>query len=104
MAIDYQAITKTNRPQMGVQVIDLANKLRDLRDKTDALNDAASHMHDGVTFTLVETQFGLTSGQGGNFVTMLQQLQNILNTNDNTITGQQRFDRLDEFVARLAGQ
>ena len=81
----------------------LANQLRDLRDKADALNDAASHMHDGATYTLVETRFGLAPGAGANFVTMLQQLQDILNTNA-TIAGADRLSRLDEFVARLAGQ
>lgn len=102
MAIDYIAISKANRPQLGNQVISLANALRDLRDKADALNDAASHMHDGANFTMVESQFGLTGG-GGNFVTLLQQLQDILNTNTE-VTGANRESRLDEFVARLSGQ
>lgn len=103
MAIDYQVITKSNRPQLGSQAVGLANQLRDLRDKADALNDAASHMHDGANFAMVEAQFGLAPGAGGNFVTMLQQMQDILNSNA-TIAGATRLANLDEFVARLAGQ
>lgn len=103
MANDYLSISKTNRPQLGSQVISLANLLRDVRDRVDALNDSASHMHDGATFTAVETNFGLPAGTGGNFVTLLQNLQDILNTG-NTIAGATRLANLDEFVARLAGQ
>lgn len=103
MANDYLKITQTNRPQPGHQLVGLANLLRDVRDKADALNDMASRMHDGATFTAVETNFGLPGGTGGNFVTMLQQLQDILNGNTE-VTGANRLSRLDEFVARLAGQ
>lgn len=103
MAIDYVVITKTNRPHMASQAIAAANVLRDLRDRIDALNDAASHMHDGSNFALVESQFGLSGGAGGNWVTMLQQIQDILNTNV-TVAGATRLAQLDEFVSRVAGQ
>lgn len=103
MADTYLRITQTSRPQMGNQAIALANNLRDLRDRADALNDSASNMHDGATFTTVELMFGLSAGQGGNFVTLLQQLHDILNTNT-TVAGVDRLARLDEFIGRLAGQ
>jgi hypothetical protein len=103
MANDYLKITQTNRPQPGNQAISLANQLRDVRDKADALNDMAGRMHDGVTFTTVEANFGLPAGTGGNFVTLLQQLQDILN-GTTEVTGANRLARLDEFVSRLAGQ
>lgn len=103
MAIDFTVITKTNRPQQGNQAVALANQLRDIRDKADALNDAASHMHDGSNYALVESQFGLSAGAGANFVTLLQQLHDILNTSA-TVSDANRLARLDEFVARLAGQ
>lgn len=102
MANDYIKITQAGRPQLGSQVIRLANLLREVRDLADAVNDAAGHMHDGVTYTTVETNFGL-SGGGSNFVSLLQNTHDILNTNT-TVAGVDRLSRLDEFVARLAGQ
>ena len=102
MPNDYIAITRTNRPQMGTQAIRLANLLREVRDLCDALNDAASRMHDGVAYTTVESNFGL-SGGGANFVTLLQQTHDILNGNTE-VTGANRLSRLDEVVNRLAGQ
>lgn len=104
MAIDFTVIKRTGRTQLGSQVIKLANQLRDLRDRCDALNDAASRMHDGSNYDQVESMFSLedTSG-GGNFVTLLQNLQDILNTNA-TVSGDTRLSRIDEFVSRLAGQ
>lgn len=103
MANDFLVISKTNRTQPASQAIRLANLLREVRDLADAVNDMASHMHDGATFTTVEAQFCLPGGTGGNFVTMLQQMQDILNTNA-TIAGQTRLDNMDAFVARIAGQ
>lgn len=103
MAIDYIVITKTNRPQLANQAIRLANLLREVRDLSDALNDVASHMHDGANYALVESQFGLSGGAGGNFVTLLQQNHDILNTSV-AVSDANRLARLDEFVARLAGQ
>lgn len=88
---------------MGNQLIRLANMLREVRDLSDALNDAASHMHDGATFTTVEANFGLPGGAGGNMVTLLQQMHDILNT-DTAVSDANRLSRLDEFVSRLAGQ
>ncbi len=103
MANDYVVISRTNRTQLASQAIRLANLLREVRDLADAVNDAASHMHDGATFTAVETNFSLSSGAGGNFVTVLQQMQDALNTNA-TIAGQTRLDNFDGFVSRIAGQ
>lgn len=103
MADDYIRVTPTNRPQMGNQTIRLANLVREVRDLTDAINDAASHMHDGVTYTTVESNFGLSAGTGANFVTLLGLIQTIFNTNTD-VTGANRQSQLDEFVSRLAGQ
>lgn len=103
MAADYLAITKTNRPQLGNQLIAAANRLRELRDLVDALNDAGQHMFNGGDYTMFETQFGVASGQGANALTLLGLMHNILNTNTE-VTGANRLSQLDEFVARLAGQ
>lgn len=104
MAIDFRVINRTGRTQLATQLIRLANMLREVRDLADALNDSASRMHDGANFDMVEEQFSLadTTG-GGNLVTGLQQMQDILNSNA-TVAGTDRLSQLDEFVARHAGQ
>ena len=101
MAADYIAVTKTNRPQLGNQLIAAANRLRELRDLVDALNDAGSHMFDGADYTVFEAQFGVTGG--ANVLSLIGLLNTILNTNSD-VTGANRLAQLDEFVARLAGQ
>lgn len=103
MPNDYVAITRVNRPNPGNQIVRLANLIREVRDLSDALNDMAGRMHDGVTYTTLEANFGLSAGAGANFVTLLQQTNDILNTNVE-VTGANRLSRLDEVVSRLAGQ
>lgn len=101
MAADFIAVTKTNRPQMGNQLIRLANMLREVRDLCDALNDAGGHMFNGGDYSVFQTQFGVSDG--ANVLTLLGLINNILNTNTEVI-GANRLSQLDEFVGRLAGQ
>lgn len=103
MAADYIAITKTNRPQLGSQLIRAANLTRELRDLVDALNDIGQHQFDGADFSMFETQFGITAGQGGNTLTLLGLVNTILNTSG-AVTDANRLSQLNEFVDRLAGQ
>lgn len=103
MAADYIKITKTNRPQMGNQLIRAANLTRELRDLIDALNDAGSHMFNGADYAVFEEQFGLVAGTGANTLTLMGLINNILNTNTD-VTGANRLAQIDEFVSRLAGQ
>lgn len=104
MAADFLVITRTpTRPQLGSQLIVAANRLRELRDLVDALNDAGQHMFSGGDYTVFEAQFGVAAGQGANTLTLLGLIHTILNTNTDVI-GANRFSQLDEFVARLAGQ
>lgn len=103
MAADFLAITKTNRPQLGTQLVRAANLTRELRDLIDALNDAGQHMFNGGDFSMFETQFGIGAGSGGNTLTLLGLINTILNSNTD-VTGANRLAQLDEFVARLAGQ
>src|SRR5688572_8312271 len=103
MAADYVVVTKTNRPVMGNALISVANDLRNLRDKIDAVNDAAQHMVNGGDHTLLEQQFGVGVGAGANLVTLLGLINTILNTSSD-VTGANRLAQLDEFVARIAGQ
>lgn len=103
MAADYLVITKTNRPQLGSQLIRAANMMRELRDMVDALNDVGQHQFDGGDFAMFEAQFGISTGQGANALTLLGLINTILNTNTD-VTGANRMAQLNEFVDRLAGQ
>jgi hypothetical protein len=101
MAADYIVVTKTNRPNLGAQLIRLANMLREVRDLSDALNDSGSHMFDGGDYTVFEAQFGVTGG--ANVLSLMGLINTILNANTD-VTGANRLSQLDEFVSRLAGQ
>jgi hypothetical protein len=101
MAADFVVVTKTNRPQLGNQLIRAANLTRELRDLVDAINDAGQHMFDGADYTVFEAQFGVTGG--ANVLTLIGLVNTILNTNTD-VTGANRLAQLDEFVARVAGQ
>lgn len=103
MAADYIVITRTNRPQLGSQLIRAANLTRELRDLIDAINDIGQHQFDGADFSLFEQQFGIPAGQGANTLTLLGLVNTVFNTNGE-VAGAARLAQLDEFVSRLAGQ
>lgn len=103
MAADYIPVSKTNRPNMGSQLIRAANLTRELRDLVDAINDAGQHMFDGGDYAVMEAQFGLAAGSGANTLTLIGLINTIFNTNTD-VTGANRLAQLDEFVARIAGQ
>jgi hypothetical protein len=100
MAADYIVVSKTNRPQLGTQLIRAANLTKELRELVDGLNDVANHQVDGGN-ALFEAQFGVTGG--ANVVTLLGLVNTIFNTNGE-VTGANRLSQLDEFVGRLSGQ
>lgn len=103
MAADYIVITKTNRPQLGSQLIRAANQLKELRELVDGINDVGQHQFNGADYAMFEAQFGLLPGSGANTLALLGLINNILNTNG-TVAGVDRLAQLDEFVGRLAGQ
>lgn len=103
MAADYIAIVKTNRPQLGNQLIAAANRLKELRELVDGINDIANHQFEGADYSMFEQQFGITAGQGANALTLLGLINNILNTSGD-VPGANRLSQLDEFQSRLAGQ
>lgn len=103
MAADYIVISRTNRPQLGNQLIAAANRLKELRELVDGLNDAGQHMFDGADYSVMETQFGLAAGTGANTLTLIGYLQEIFNS-ETEVTGATRLARIDEFQSRLAGQ
>jgi hypothetical protein len=96
-------VVKTNRPQLGTQLIRAANLLRELRDLVDALNDVGQHQFDGADYSVFEAQFGLAAGTGANALTLLGLANTVLNTSTD-VTGANRLAQLNEFVDRLAGQ
>jgi hypothetical protein len=101
MAADYIVVTRTNRPQMGSQLIRAANLLKELRELVDGINDAGNHMFNGADYSLFEQQFGVTGG--ANVLSLIGLVNTILNTNTD-VTGANRAAQLEEFQARLAGQ
>lgn len=94
-------MTKTQRPQLGQQLIRAANLTKELRELVDGLNDVGQHQFDGADYSVFETQFGVTGG--ANVLTLLGLVNTILNTNGD-VTGANRLSQLDEFVGRLSGQ
>lgn len=103
MAADYIVITKTSRPQLGNQLIRAANLTVELSDLLAQLNDIGQHQFNGADYSVFETQFGLTAGQGANALTLLGLINTIFNTNTD-VTGANRLSQLKEFAGRLAGQ
>jgi hypothetical protein len=103
MAADYIQISRTNRPQLGTQLIRAANLTRELRDLIDALNDIGQHQFNGADYAVFEAQFGLTAGQGANTLTLLGLVNTIMNTSG-VVSDANRLAQLNEFVDRLAGQ
>jgi len=103
MAADYLVITRSNRPNLGSQLVEAANRLKALRELVDGLNDAGQHMFNGADYTLFEAQFGIASGQGANALSLLGLINTILNSSTD-VTGANRASQLEEFTSRLAGQ
>lgn len=101
MAADYIVVNRSK--QLGNGLVRAAGLLRELRDLVDNLNDISQHSFDGADYSVMEANFGLTTGAGANTLTLLGLVNTILNTNG-TVAGQARLDQLDEFVARLNGQ
>lgn len=101
MAADYIVVTRTNRPQMGTQLIRAGNLLKELRELVDGINDAGQHMFTGGDYSLFESQFGVTGG--ANVLSLIGLVNTIFNSNTD-VTGANRLSQIDEFVARLAGQ
>lgn len=101
MAADYIVVTKTNRPQLGNQLIAAANRLKELRELVKGLNDIGNHQFDGADYSVFESQFGVTGG--ANVLSLIGLINTIFNTNTD-VTGANRLAQLDEFVGRLAGQ
>lgn len=101
MAIDYINVDRSK--QLGNNTVRAAELILELRALVDKLNDSVGRMNDGSNYTAVETNFGIGSGKGANFATLMLQIHEIFNT-ATEVTGANRLARIDEFCARLAGQ
>lgn len=101
MAADYIVVDR-GKP-LGSTLIRAANNLAAVREQIAELLAVASHCNDGSDFTLMESQFGLQAGTGGNVTTLIGLVDTILNQTG-TVTGGNRLAQLDEFVSRISGQ
>jgi hypothetical protein len=101
MAADY--ITVTTSKQLGSKLVRAANQFRELRELVDLLNDAGQHSFAAADYSVMETNFGLAAGTGANTLTLIGYMNEILNS-ATTVAGADRLSRVDEFVARIAGQ
>jgi len=101
MAADYIPVNRAK--QLGNSLVRAADLTRELRELVDKLSDAKDHCSNGGDFTVMETQFGLTTGAGANAATLIGLVQTIFNTNTD-VTGANRLAQLDEFCGRVSGQ
>src|SRR5262245_451090 len=98
MAIDHIAVTRSSG--LGMQTVRLALNVAEARELCDKLLKVANHCFDVGDYATLEARFGLATGAGSNFLTLLTLLNEILNLTT-TVTGADRQARLDEFTARL---
>lgn len=101
MAADFLTINTSK--QLGAKYVRAANLVRELRELIDSLSDAGSHSFDGADYSVFETNFGVATGQGANALTLINLMQEIFNSNVD-VSGAFRLSRIEEFVARVAGQ
>ena len=101
MAADYLPINRSK--QHGNSCVSIAELILQLRALIDKEYDAANHMINGADYSMLETNFGIASGTGANFATLLGYMQEIFNL-DTTVAGADRLARINEFCARIAGQ
>ena len=101
MAIDFIQVN-TAKP-LGAKVVQAANALRQYRELVALLAADISHMNDGTDYTTVESQFGLQTGVGSNFATLVS-IQNDIVNGSAGAGGATQQGQILEFCARLAGQ
>jgi hypothetical protein len=89
--------------QTGNLTVRAAELISELSDLLNKLSNIAGHGINGADYTVLETQFGIATGAGANFASLLGLMQNIFNTNTE-ITGANRLSQIKEFIGRIAGQ
>lgn len=101
MAADFIVVNR--QKNLGNTLVRAADQLRELREMIDRLKDVGNHSNDGISYAVMEANFGLAAGTGANVLTLIGLIDTILNGNG-TVAGQARLDQLEEFCSRLAGQ
>jgi hypothetical protein len=66
---DYISVDPSKR--LGSTLRNFIDTLRTLENQLGTLKDGIEHRTDGITWTAVETDFGLPPGQGSNTYTLL---------------------------------
>ncbi len=101
MAADL-IIVNTTKP-LGSLAVQTANLIYQLKSNITRMVGAINHSNDGSTYVLEEQLFGLLSGAGANFATLVSILDGIFNGTGGA-GGTTQQSQINEFCARLAGQ
>lgn len=101
MAADYVQVNRTRA--LGDALVQLAEHLRQARVLSSFLNATGQHCFNGTDYTSMEQLFGLNAGTGANCLTLIGNLDTVLNSST-TVDGTTRQAQLLEFVSRVAGQ
>lgn len=101
MAADYVVVDRSKQP--GNQLVRLASLLTEARSICRQVVNVGMHTIDGTDYSLLETVFGIPTGQGDDITTMVTAINNILN-NTTTVAGTDRLAALDEFTGRVGLQ
>ena len=101
MATNYIQVNRSKQP--GNKLVRLAALLTEARQISNDIVNVGGHTITGANHVLMETVFGLTTGDGDDVSSMVVSINNILNK-DTTISGVDRLADLDEFTGRLGLQ
>ncbi len=103
MAADYIVVTKSNRTQLGNQLVTLANKWIEIRQLAAALKNIKDHQNASGDFTVMAAQFSLSAADAASAAGILDNVNTLWNTNTDVV-GATRASQQDELANRLAGQ
>lgn len=98
---DYVKVDRSK--QLGNNLVNLSEQIASVRQLTNLLYSISQHQFSGSDYTTLESNFGLTAGNGAIVAGVLSTLNDIFNTG-NAVTDATRLASLDGFVNRLAKQ
>lgn len=79
MAANDAILVSTTNRSLAQQVVSAANQLRAVKGNINDLASIFAHLTDGVTFATLESQLGLSAGQGTTLYTLVNTLQTQIN-------------------------
>jgi len=79
MAANDVVLVTTSGKTLGLQVVSAANQLRSVKTSVNDLANIFAHLSDGVTFSTLEAQLGLSAGQGTVIYALVNTLQSQIN-------------------------